>query len=205
IVASPVPVLLPFNTADLLRDHANGEMLELAAYLTDFKLPPFFQTGPAGYDAAFAVYARDLPGSGVSYSERITIHLSGSALLYEVEEPQRLLGWPVNGGIDVEIPGIKRLFLENQARYTFVRFGVPYFVSIECQDGAPAFRRMSCRDANKVAIRFLKALQVVGGSPVTPSGPAEADTVERPDPLSTVFTFYAPGDLLPGSGMRGHP
>jgi len=203
IAASPVPVLLPFNTADLLRDHTEGKAQELSAYLAGFRPPTFFQTGPAGYDAAFTVYAREMPDSGVHYSERITVHISGSALLYEVEEPAGVLGWPVKGGIDAEIPGLKRSFLEQQTRYTFVRFGVPYVVAIECQDGAAAFRRMSCRDADKVATHFLKALQVAGGSPGMESGPVDPQTVDRPDTTSTVFTYHAPGDLLPGSGMKG--
>ena len=59
-----------------------------------------------------------------------------------------------------EIPGIRRMYLETYVRYTFVRYGVPYVVAIECSDGALRFRRIGCRDADKVAVRFLKALRV---------------------------------------------
>src|SRR5262245_3809779 len=203
IAASPIPVLLPFNTADLLHDRAAGTRNELTTYLSGFKAPAFFQTGPSGYDAVFSAYPRELSGSGISYSERIDVHISGSALLYELDEPANAIGWPVGSGLDADFPGIKRLFLESQVRYTFVRFGVPYVVSIECHHGGARFRKVSCHDADKVATRFLKALQVAGGAPQPRSGPLEANTIDRPTAMSTVFTYHSPGDILPGSGMRG--
>src|SRR5262249_38959784 len=153
-----------------------------------FKTPPFFQAGPGGYDAAFSFYTRDVPDLGLRYSERITIHVSGSALLYELDEPVGLTGWPVGNGLDSAFPGIKRIFLENQARYTFVRYGVPYVVSMECQDGG-GFRRVSCRDADRIATRFIKSLQIAGGGPQPNPGPVEANTIERPDSQSSVFTY----------------
>src|SRR5262249_6507484 len=102
-------------------------------------------------------------------------------------------------GLDAAFPGIKRLFFENQTRYTFVHFGVPYVVSLEC-----GFRRLGCRDADKLATRFIKSLQVTGGAPRPNDGAVEVNTIERPEAVSTVFTYYGPGNLLPGSGMKGH-
>jgi hypothetical protein len=115
-----------------------------------------------------------------------------------------MIGWPVNGGLGADIPGIKRLYLESGVRYTFVRYGVPYVVSIECHDGGRRFHKMSCRDADKIAIRFLRSLQFAGGAPHPQSTPVITDTIDRPSALSPVFTYHSPGDLLPGSGMRGH-
>lgn len=31
-----------------------------------------------------------------------------------------------------------------------------------------------------------------------------AETIDRPETLSPVFTYHSPGDMVPGSGMRGH-
>jgi len=226
IAASPVPVLLPFNGVQLLRDAAgangtngvavangtngangsngNGANHGAANYLIEVRPASFFQAGPGGYDAVFAVYAKDMPGSEINYPDRIDVHISGSALLYELDEPIGILGWPVNGGLGADIPGIKRLYLESGVRYTFVRYGVPYVVSIECHDGGRRFHKMSCRDADKVAIRLLRSLQVAGGTPQPQTGPVVADTIDRPQTLSPVFSYHSPGDLLSGSGMRGH-
>ena len=210
IAASPVPVLLPFNSVQLLRDAAagangtSGANHAAASYLIEVRPASFFQAGPGGYDAVFSVYAKDMPGSDVSYPERIDVHISGSALLYELDEPAGMIGWPVNGGLGTEIPGIKRLYLESGVRYTFVRYGTPYVVSIECHDGGRRFHKMSCRDADKVAIRVLRSLQVAGGAPQPQSGPVVADTIDRPQMPSPVFLYHSPGDLLSGTGMRGH-
>jgi hypothetical protein len=204
IATSPVPVLLPFNGTLLLRDAAVGLAHPAANYLVDVRPPPFFQAGPGGYDAVFSVHAKDLPGSDVLYSERIDVHISGSALLYELDEPAGVVHWPVNGGLGADFPGIKRLYLESSARYIFTRYGVPYVVSIECHDGGMRFHKISCRDADRIAIRFLRSLQVAGGTPQPPKGPMTADTIDRPQAQSPVFKYHSPGDILPGSGMRGH-
>jgi len=115
MAASPVPVLLPFNSAQLLRDAAAGLPNAAATYLIDVRPPAFFQAGPGGYDAVFAVHAKELPGSDVMYSERIDVHISGSALLYELDEPTGIVNWPVNGGLGADFPGIKR-FLSRELR-----------------------------------------------------------------------------------------
>jgi hypothetical protein len=222
IAASPVPVLLPFNGAQLLRDTAagssgtpangangngangNGTNHAAANYLIEVRPASFFQAGPGGYDAVFSAYAKDMPGSDVNYTDRIDVHISGSALLYELDEPAGMIGWPVTGGLGADFPGIKRFYLESGVRYTFVRYGVPYVVSIECHDGGRRFHKMSCRDADRIAIRVLRSLQVVGGSPQPQTGPVVADTIDRPQALSPVFTYHSPGDLVQGTGMRGH-
>jgi hypothetical protein len=207
VAASPVPVLLPFDTAGFLRDRAAasaaaaaGENPSANTYLFGFNSVPFFYPGPAGYDAVVVARAQEMRHLGIGFSDSIYIHIAGSALLYELDEPRGMIGWPVHG-LD-EIPGIRRLFLENYVRYTFVRYGVPYVVAIECSDGAVRFRKMSCRDADRVAIRFLEALHVVGGTPQVPPEAITTDTIERPIEQSSVFTYHRPGDILPGTGFR---
>jgi hypothetical protein len=213
IAASPVPVLLPFDTAAFLRDRAAAAAKSAPAetepaapppganYLSGFGAVSFFYPGPAGYDAVVAVRAQDMPDLRIGYSNPIYIHIGGSALVYEIDEPNGMIGWPVHG-LD-EIPGIRRMYLETYVRYTFVRYGVPYVVAIECSDGALRFRRIGCRDADKVAVRFLKALRVAGGTPREQGDDAVTpNTVDRPEAESTVFTYHGPGDLLAGTGFR---
>ena len=87
------------------------------------------------------------------------------------------------------------MFLENYARYAFVRYGVPYVVAIECFDGPSRYRKIACKDADKVAVRFLRSLKLAGGSPQTaPEAPAPS-TIERPETVSTVFTYHPPGEF----------
>ena len=59
---SPVPVLLPFDTAAFLDARLSGapDTLPLARYQADFRSVDLFDAGPAGYDAMFALD----PGAG---------------------------------------------------------------------------------------------------------------------------------------------
>jgi len=206
IAASPVPVLLPFDSAMFLHDRAAPPEPAAASanapadlYLFGFNSVPFFYPGPSGYDAVVIARAQEMPELRIG-ADTIYIHIGGSALLYQLDEPVGMIGWPVHG-LD-EIPGIRRLYLENYVRYSFVRYGVPYVVAIECSDGAVRFRRISCRDADKVAVRFLKSLRVAGGTPGAQPEAITAHTIERPAEQSSVFTYRSPGDILPGTGFR---
>ena len=211
IAASPVPVLLPFDTAAFLADRAAGITNKRADdYLSGFHLSPFFLPGPAGYDAMFTAQASEMPELGISFSGRIEIFISGFALLYDLDEPVGMVERPVKG-IEGDFFGIRHLLLENYARNTFERYGVPYVVSILCFDGGSRYRMISCRDAGKIAERFLKALHVAGGAPARAADPdpnAGADaggpsTIERPESQSADFTFYSPGDIIQGTGFKG--
>ncbi len=172
IAASQVPVLLPFETAADLRDRAlagnataGAAIAPIGKYLAGFQGVPFFQAGPSGYDAVVVARGQEMRDLGIRYSKPVYIHISGSALIYEIDRPVGMIGWPVNGGLELEFPGIKRLFLDNYVRYTFLRYGMPYTVAIECFDGGSRFGRISCREADKVAVRMLKALRFAGGTP----------------------------------------
>src|SRR5580704_2752465 len=205
IAASPVPVLLPFDTAAFLSDRAAGITNKRADdYLSGFHLSPFFLPGPAGYDAMFTAHASEMPELGISFSGRIEVFISGFALLYDLDEPVGMVERPVKG-FDADFFGIRHLLLENYARNTFERYGVPYVVSILCFDGGARYRMISCRDAGKVAERFLKALHVAGGAPPAqePVQASVPSTIERPADQSPDFTFHPPGDIIAGTGFRG--
>src|SRR5258707_2481447 len=61
---------------------------------------------------------------------------------------------------------------------------------------------MRCRGADKVAVRFLKALRAVGGTPQAQPQATTADAIDRPAEESSVFTYHSPGDILPGIGFK---
>jgi murein DD-endopeptidase MepM/ murein hydrolase activator NlpD len=202
IASSPVPVLLPFDTGAFLRDDAQGAAGDTSKYLSGFQTAILFFPGPSGYDASLSLRPQDAHGLDLTFAKPVEVQISGSTLLYELDGP------PLPDGtaapqLDSQFPGIRRSLLESHLRYTFVRFGVPYAVSIVCFDGPSSARRLSCRDADKVALRFLKALNVAGGSPQTNDASLAQHPIERPSNTSPDFTYYAPGDIIPGSGVHG--
>jgi hypothetical protein len=203
IAASPVPVLLPFDTTAFLNDRAAGLTGKRADdYLAGFHLSPFFLPGPSGYDAMFTARASEMPELGINFSGQIEVFISGFALIYDLDQPVGMVERPVKG-LQPDFFGIRHLFLENYARDSFERYGVPYVVSILCFDGGSRYRMISCRDAGKVAERFLKALHVAGGAPARTSDAIVPGTIGRPETPSADFTFYAPGDIITGTGFKG--
>jgi hypothetical protein len=202
IATSPVPVLLPFDTVSFLQDWKAGKADGIAKYMSGFHTSAFFYPGPSGYDAALSLRPQDVPGLNLTFVNRVDVQISGSALTYDLDVPASSEGAPVPE-LETDFPGIRRLILESHLRYTFLRFGVPYMVSVLCRDGPLRARQLACRDADKVAIRFIKALQVTGGAPQPQVQTIKPQTVSRPDATSSTFTYYAPGDLIPGSGMKG--
>jgi hypothetical protein len=197
---SPVPVLLPFDVAALMQDQASGAAGPADRYFSGFNTARFFYPGPAGYDAAFVIRTSDVPDlADLKSSQPIEVQISGSALLYELDAPIGGEGQPVPA-LDEEFPGIRRTILEHHLRYTFVRFGVPYVVSALCFDSSVSRYKMpTCRAADQVAQRFLRALRVVGGKP-RPLRPTAQLAAERPSQMSRTFGYFAPGQLISGSG-----
>src|SRR5262249_45177022 len=95
IAASPVPVLVPFDGAEMLRDRSAGHTDHMAFdYTSGFGMPTFFQAGPGGYDAAYLFHTHDIHELGIQFSERVIIQVSGSSLLYELDEPHGIVGLP---------------------------------------------------------------------------------------------------------------
>ena len=204
LATSPVPVLVPFDVEALLRDQAAGaDAGDPERYFSGFHAAKFFYPGPAGYDAAFAIRASEVPElSDIKFAEPIEVQISGSALLYDLDAPIVAEGQPV-ASLEEDFPGIRRMILEHHLRYTFVRFGVPYVVSIACFDaGVSRYKMPTCRAADQVALRFLRALRVVGGMPRSLRA-AKPLPIERPTAVSHSFGYYGPGQLLSGTGFRG--
>jgi hypothetical protein len=205
IAASPIPVLLPFDVSGYLRDQAAGNSVDEPAerYFSGFRPSRFFLAGPPGYDAAFTIRPADVPGLAVDRADEFEIQITGAAQLYELDGAIGAEEKPVNG-LAAEFPGIRRIYLESHMRYIFVRYGVTYGVSILCFDGHAPRRWLSCRDADPIAIRFLKALRLAGGTPHPQLEQTKMGTIERPDMGSSAFAYYGPGQLLPGTGFRRH-
>ncbi|MGA7805556.1 MAG: M23 family peptidase, partial [Bradyrhizobium sp.] len=191
---SPVPVLLPFDTASYLEARQNGHQpgLPLSHYQADFRAVDLFDAGPAGYDAVFSLD----PDAGAGLPQRtfarpVEVQITGSLLTYDVADPQGGKGEPVKS-LAAQYPDLRRFIREGYVRYAFTRFGVPYVVSIQCLDSAPRARRLACREAYPVAERFLKALRIAGGLPARPRPDISSETADRPLVRSPDFTYRPP-------------
>ena len=201
---SPVPVLLPFDTAGFLAARQSGapSSLSVSRYQADFRAADMFDAGPAGYDAVFSLE----PGAGDGMPQRtfakpVEVQITGSILTYDIDDPLGGKGEPVKT-LAAQFPDLRRFIREGYVRYAFTRFGVPYVVSIQCLDSVPRAKRLACREAYPVAERFLKALRIAGGQPSRPRLDIPAGIAERPVAASADFTYLPPGDIIPGSGYR---
>jgi hypothetical protein len=201
---SPVPVLLPFDTAAFLdaRPSSASASLSLTPYQADFRPVDLFDAGPAGYDAVFSLNPGD--GNGLpkrTFAKPVEVQITGSLLLYDINDPLGGKGEPVKS-LSADYPDLRRFIREGYVRYAFTRFGVPYVVSIQCLDSAPRARRLACREAYPVAERFLKALRVTGGLPSRQRMEIPPGIAERPADRSPDFTYRPSGDIIAKSGSH---
>jgi hypothetical protein len=199
---SPVPVLLPFDTAAFLGAQSSGASAGLSHYQAGFRSVDMFDAGPAGYDAVFSLEL----GAGEGMPQRIfakpiEVQITGSVLIYDVNDPLGDRGEPVKA-LALQFPDLRRFIREGYVRYSFTRFGVPYVVSIQCLDSAPRPRRLACREAYPVAERFLRALRVAGGFPGRARTDAYPEIAARPLAASADFTYRPPGDISGRSEVR---
>jgi hypothetical protein len=200
---SPMPVLLPFDTAAYLDARQNSAPASLSPlrFQADFH-SDLFEAGPAGYDAVFSL----APGSGDgmpsrSFAKPVEVQITGSLLTYDISDPLGGKGEAVKS-LAGQFPDLRRFIREGYVRYAFTRFGVPYVVSIQCLDSVPRARRLACREAYPVAERFLKALRVAGGQPSRPRLDIPSEIAERPIERSLDFTYRPTGDIIANTGYH---
>jgi hypothetical protein len=201
---SSVPVLLPFDVEAYRKDVADGKAEAAASekYLGGFHQTKFFLPGPAGYDATFTLSSKE-DGLKLRFEKPILFEISGAAFIYELDPPDHIEKEdPSPKDLAEQFPGIRRVLSEAHVRYVFERFGVPYVLSIQCYDMRPSSRHLSCREADPLALRFLKLLNTAGGSPAKMQQPKF--DLSRPDGKSD-FTYYGPGDLIENSGWKKMP
>jgi len=201
---SPVPVLLPFDSAQYLADRKSGaDNLPISRYQAGFRAASMFEAGPAGYDAVFMLDrgAGDNMPSRI-YAEPVEVQITASLLIYDIKDPLAGKGEPVKTLV-TQYPNLRRVIREGYVRYAFTRFGVPYVVTIQCLDSVARSKRLSCREASPVAELFLKSLRVAGGTPRNPRVNIESYVSERPTEYDADFTYRTPGEIIANSGYRG--
>ena len=203
---STVPVLLPFDTAKVLSEHDALGTLNTSAdrYQSGFQVASMFDAGPSGYDAVFTLQPGDGDLPPRVYAKPVQIQITGSLLLYDINDPLGGKGAPVKS-LASQFPDLRRVIREGFVRYAFTRFDVPYVVFIQCLDSAPRKKRLACREASAVAEHFLKSLRVVGGMPASPRRNIQSAKVERPAAASPDFTYRRSGEIIANTGYKGQP
>jgi len=203
IAKSSVPVLLPMDIERFEKDLADGkpEAATSDRYFGNFHPNNFFLPGPAGYDVTFELNPKEA-GFSFRFEKPIIVEISGAAFVYALDGPDHQEVFPPRNGLGDLFPGMRRILREAHVRYAFERFGVPYVVSIQCYDMRPSAKYLSCNEADPVAERFLRQLQIAGGTPAKNAEPKF--DLSRPSKESD-FTYYAPGDLIENSGWKKLP
>lgn len=210
IADSTVPVLLPFDVDAFIKDRTThpepppDKAVENADRFlrSGFRATKFFVTGPAGYDSAFALTLADVPElSDIRYAEPVYVLFSGLSMTYELDGPAMPDGELVKS-IQGEYPGIRRYLHESYIRYSFERYGVTYVAAIYCLDTRPRAKILTCKQADRVMERFLRALKLAGGTPAATPQISEAPALDRPKDVSKDFTYFSPGFLIPNTGLK---
>ena len=207
IAKSPVPVLLPFDAEGFVKARADaaGSATPVSpdGFLQGgFHATHFFLPGAGGYDTAFALTPADVRElADIRYREPVYVMFSGLAALYELDGPPLPQGQPAKD-LDDAFPGIQRYLHESYVRYVFERYGVTYVASIYCRDGRPRRRIVSCRQADRIAARFLHSLKLAGGAPQAEPQPLAPALSARPEKAAADFSYYSPGFLIPGTALK---
>ena len=164
-------MLLPFDVAGY------AKALAAAAAKTPAEQPPsadgfmqagfhasnFFLAGPAGYDAAFSLNADDIPALDISYSKPIYVLFSGFAwsttsAARRCPKASRSRNWkPTSPASAAPARILCPLQLHSASASPMWRRSTASTVRQR--------RYLSCRQADRVAQRFLRALKLVGGAP----------------------------------------
>jgi murein DD-endopeptidase MepM/ murein hydrolase activator NlpD len=209
IANSTVPVLLPFDIDGLVKEMAanpaqppDNAALSAARFMrSGFQATKFFLTGPAGYDAAFSLMLAGVPDlSDIRYGEPVYVLFSGLGMTYQLDGPALPEGELVKP-LQNDFPGLHRYLHESYIRYSFERYGATYVAAIYCLDTRPRAKILTCRQADRVMERFLRALKLAGGTPST-NHAVETVPVDRPKEESKDFSYFSPGFLIPNSGLK---
>ncbi len=202
IEKSSVPVLLPMDVDAFRKDVAAGaaDAETSNKYFGPFHPSKLFLPGPAGYTTTFFLNPRD-GGFDFKFAKPIEIEITGGAFVYDLDGPNVQETFPAKN-LGARFPGIQRILRDNNVRYTFERFGVPYVVSVQCYDRPLSARYLSCREADPAAVKFLNSLHIAGGSPMNIAQP-QID-LSRPTAQSD-FTYYSPGNLISNTGWHKLP
>ncbi len=200
VAAVPVPILLPLDTTRLLDqgDRALGPRRQgkpefLNASIESLQVFP----GLSGYDAVATISEALLRELGIAPSLKPQLHIAGSALSYGDDQ----YGEVVTDMQDL-YPGIRRSLNMDEVTFAFRKYGAAYFINLACSNEQPVAERLACAQADAILRAVLRDLRLAGGGPSAIKRRAPAGG-PQPRRRATVFKYYPPGNLMPGTSEMG--
>jgi hypothetical protein len=200
---SPVPVLLPFDTASYLEARQSGtpDTLSVSRFQSDFRPADLFHAGPAGYDAVFSLE----PGAGEGMPQRtfahpVQVQISGSILIYDLSD--RL------GGKGEPVKALAAQFPICAASSAKALCATPSPASaspmLSRSTALTARRDRAGWRAGGLSRRraFPESLAHRRGQPTRPRTDILSGMAERPTASAPDFTYRPSGDIVANSGAR---
>ena len=84
---------------------------------------------------------------------RPQLHIAGTFLTYGNGAEGEIVE-----GMQELYPGLRRLLGDDEATYTFRKYGVPYFINLACSNGPPQPEALTCTQADAVVRIVLRDL-----------------------------------------------
>ena len=186
---APIPVLAPIEPTGLLRRDAQARVSALARSIETFDLV----SDSSGYDIVATVSAFLLRELGITIPYKPQLYVGGSALSYGSIH----LGDLVTDMQDV-VPGLRRIAGSDDVIYAFRRYGVPYYVSVDCSVTSPDQVMLTCNQADAIVRAVIRNLHLFGGGPRAVRR-CPVKIAPQPTTVSNDFTYLSPGNLMKGT------
>ena len=206
----PIPVLAPIDTARYVSEAARLRRFQpkpVRAFLSPTVSRMQFLGKSTGYDIFLSLKPSSL--GRYQTATPLQIHLGGTGILYEVDNQDKSDADDQRGTVVEDkalqdlYPRLRRNLSDDGITYSFVKYGVPYFANVSCSNETPpAAKSAPCADVEEVLRIVLRELRLIGGAPL-PIPAAKQDVAPRPAKKSASFTYFAPGNLLPGTSQNG--
>jgi hypothetical protein len=194
---APVPVLAPVDPTQLLRRQPPGAKAQARA--RSASLGPSITaldmvSDAAGYEMAATVSAGLLNRLGITARFKPQLFIGGSSVTYSDRQAGELVADMQN-----DIQGLRRIEGPEEVTYVYRKYGVPYFVSLDCtRTGEKDV--LTCTQADAIVREILKSLRLIGGGPRAMEERRSAATPpSHPTKVDPHFTYHRPGKLLEGT------
>lgn len=206
----PIPVLAPIDTAGYVSESVRMRRFRpnpVRAFFSPTISRMQFLAKSTGYDIFLSLKPSSL--GRYQTTTPLQIHLGGSGILYGVDSQDKSGGDAQRGTVVDDktledlYPRLRRDLSDDGITYSFIKYGIPYFANISCSDETPSAAKIArCAEAEEVLRTTLRELRLIGGAPL-PIPAAKQVIPPRPTKKSPSFTYYAPGNLLPGTSQDG--